>query len=123
MPETEDIGTFFRENKKLVKEYLDTRLELYRLTAIRAFSRSSGYLLWTIVSLLLLSLFIIFLGLMTGFWLSEITGSYTRGFGLTALIILVLITLLALFRKALFINPIIRTIINRASDDTAQSKE
>lgn len=123
MPETEDIGTFFKENKKLVTEYLNTKFEIYRLSAIRIFSKSSGYLLWTIISLLLLFIFIIFLGLMTAFWLSEITGSYTRGLGLTALFILVLVTLLVLFRKALFINPIVRTIIKRVSDETTRSED
>ena len=120
MHETENLATFFRENKKLVKEYLDTRLEVYRLSAIRAFSKSSGYLLWILISLLLLSLFIIFLGLMTGFWLSEITGSYTSGFGFTSLIILFLAAMLAIFRKGLFINPIIRAIIRRAGEEPTQ---
>jgi hypothetical protein len=114
MPETETFGSFLQETRKLAKEYLDIRLETYRLMLIRLFSKSAGYLIWIIVSLCLVSLFFVFAGLATGFWLSEITGSYTKGFGLTTLIVLAVVILLALFRKALFVNPIVRKIIRRS---------
>ena len=114
MPDTETFSSFLRENKKLIREYIDTRLEIYRLKLTRAFSRSAGYLLWVMISLVLVSLFIVFAGIVTGLWLSEITGSYVKGFGLTTLLILLVIIVVALLRKQLFINPIIRTIINHA---------
>lgn len=122
MSEFENLGSFFRENKKLVKDYLDARLEIYKLKLIRIFSKSAGYFIWIIISLFLLFLFFIFLGLVTGFWLSELTGSYVKGFGITTLIILVVIIVLALLRKVLFVNPIIRNIINRASDENASGE-
>lgn len=117
MAETENLGTFFKDNKKLVKDYFETRLDIYRLKIIRIFSKSAGYFVWIIISLFLLFLFIIFGGLVTGFWLSELTGSYAKGFGLATLIILVIILLLALLRKVLFVNPIIRVIINNADEE------
>ncbi|MDP4261303.1 MAG: hypothetical protein Q8941_02120 [Bacteroidota bacterium] len=123
MPETENLGSFFKENKKLVREYLDTRLEIYKLKIIRIFSKSAGYFIWIIISLFLLFLFIIFLGLVTGFWLSDLTGSYVKGFGLTTLFILVVILVLAFLRKTLFVNPIIRAIISRASDNDDESDD
>lgn len=123
MPETENLGSFFKENKKLAKEWLDTRLEIYKLKLVRIFSKSAGYFIWIIISLFLLSLFIIFLGLTTGFWLSEIMDSYAKGFGLTALIILAVIILLTFLRKVLFVNPIIRGIINRADEETETKSE
>jgi len=123
MSEFEDLGSFFRENKKLAKEYFDTCLEIYKLKLIRILSRSAGYFIWIIISLFLLFLFIIFLGLVTGFWLSELTGSYVKGFGLTALIILALIIILALLRNVLFVNPIIRNIISRSHDEMKDEEE
>lgn len=123
MAESEDFGSFFKENKNLVKEYLDTRLEVYKLKLIRIFSKSAGYFMWIIISLFLVSLFITFLGIVTGFWLSEITGSYTKGFGLTTLIIFAVIMIVALLRKVLFVNPIIRTIIKKAGEETEPGKE
>jgi hypothetical protein len=59
----------------------------------------------------------IFLELVTGFWLSAVTGSYTRGFGLATLIIVVVILLLAALRKVLFVNPIIRAIIRKTGTE------
>ncbi|HEY6504803.1 MAG TPA: hypothetical protein VIZ28_12560 [Chitinophagaceae bacterium] len=117
MSEPENIGSFFKENKKLVKDYFDTRLEIYKLKMIRLFSRAAGRLIWLVISLFLLFLFIIFCGLVTGFWLSELTGSYVKGFGITTLIILFLIILVTLLRNQLFVNPIIRTIIRSTADD------
>jgi hypothetical protein len=112
MSDTETIGAFIAENKKLAREYIDTRLDIYRLQLIRAFSTSAGLLLWVVILLVLISLFIVFAGVVTGFWLSELTGSYSKGFGLTTLIILPVIGILALLRRPLFINPIIRAVIN-----------
>lgn len=117
MAGTEDFGTFFQENRKLVKEYLEIRLEIIRLKWIRAFSISAGHILWIIISLFLLFLFFIFLGMVAGFWLSGLTGSYVKGFGLTALVILAFIALLALFRKPLFINPLIRLMIKKMDNE------
>lgn len=111
MADTETFASFIRDNKKLIREYIDTRIEIYRLQFIRAFSRSAGYLLWVIISLVLISLFIVFSGIATGFWLSKVMGSYVKGFGLTTLLILIVIIILMLLRRQLFINPIIRTVI------------
>jgi hypothetical protein len=116
MSDTETLGSFVRENKKLAREYIDARLEVYRLQLIRSFSKSAGYLLWVVISLVLISLFIVFAGIVTGFWLSELTGSYVKGFGLTTLFILPVIGILTLLRRPLFINPIIRAVINRTME-------
>lgn len=123
MSQSDTFGSFFTENKKLVKEYLDTRLEIYKLKFIKVFSNTAGHFIWIIISLFLLWLLVIFLGLVTGFWLSELTGSYTTGFGITALIIVVKIILLALLRRPLFVNPIIRAIIKKATQETETKTE
>ena len=122
MTENENFTTFLKENKKLVSDYLETRLDIYRLMLIRSFSRSAGYFIWLIISLLLLFLMIIFMGLVTGFWLSELTGSYIKGFSLATLIIAVIIFIVAMLRKVLFVNPIIRSIISRSNEETETEK-
>jgi hypothetical protein len=116
MKEKENLGFFVKENKELIKNYIDTRLEIFKLTMIRLFSKSAGYLIWVIISLFLGFLLMTFMGLVIGFWLTRLTGSYVEGFGYTALIMLGIIILLALFRKALFINPVIRIMIRRSTE-------
>jgi hypothetical protein len=120
MSETKDFGAFLKENKDLAKEYLDTKVEIYQLQAIRVLSKLSGSVIWIIVLLLLLFLFTTFLALVSGFWLSRITGSYVNGFALTTGIILVLTVLITIFRRALFINPIIRIIIKQISHESKE---
>ncbi len=117
MADAENLGSFFKENKKLIREYVDTRLEIYRLKLIRILSRSAGYFIWIMISLFLLTLFTIFLGLVAGLWLSELTGSYVAGFGIVTGLILLKIIFLAIFRKKLFVNPIIRSVIRRINDE------
>jgi thiol:disulfide interchange protein len=113
----DNIGSFLKENKKLARDYLDTRLEIFNLKMIRLFSKSAGYLIWVIISLFLVFLLMTFIGLVIGFWLTDITGSHVKGFGYTSLIMLAVVTLLALFRKALFIDPLIRIMIRRAAEN------
>ena len=97
-------------------DYLEARLEIFKLRMIRMFSKSAGYLIWVIVSLFLFFLLMTFIGMVVGFWLTDVTGSYVRGFGYTSLIMFGLIMLLALFRKTLFVNPFIRLMIRRAAE-------
>jgi hypothetical protein len=117
MTEKEDLGSFFKENKKLVKDYLDTRLEIFKLKMIRMISKLGGHFIWIIISLSLIFLLVTFTGLVIGFWLTDLTGSYVKGFGYTTLIMLGIIIFLGLFRKALFVNPIIRRLIRRTMAD------
>lgn len=117
MQQSEDIGSFFKENKDLVKDYLNLRLDIFKLKLVRMLSKFSGYLIWIIISLFLLFLFVLFLGLVAGFWLSEVTGSYIIGFGIVTLLILLKIVVLAIFRKTFFVNPIVRNIIAKLSNE------
>ncbi len=114
MSKAEDFGEFISENKDILKDYFETRLEVYRLQAVKTFSKTAGLLLWTIISIFLLFLVIIFVGIVLGFWFSGMFNSNVLGFGLTTLIMIVVIGLLAIFRRQLFINPIIRGIISHS---------
>lgn len=95
-------------------DYLETRLEIYRLQGVKAVSKTAAYIVWVIVSLFLLWLLLIFSGIVLGLWLSEVTGNYLTGFGITTLIILAFCILVYVFRKALFVNPIIRTALKHS---------
>ena len=113
----DNLGTFFAENKTLVKEYLETRMKIYRLQSIRLFSRSAGYFAWIIISVFLAFLFLLFSGLVLGFWFSGLFDSFVKGFGLVALLILAVFILLAVFRKALFVDPVIQSVIQRSKEE------
>ena len=113
---------FIKENKTLLKEYVETRIEIVRLEAIRTASKTSGYLIWIIISLFLFFLIAIFAGLVLGFWLTDLTGSYIKGFGITTLIMIAIVVILALLRKALFVNPAVKAIIGHFHVDDDENK-
>jgi hypothetical protein len=117
MGHTDDLGSFFKENKPLLKEYLETRLEIFRLQAIRLLSKSAGYLVWILISMFLFFLIMLFSGVVLGCWLSGLTHSYVTGFGLTTLIFVLIFALLAVFRKTLFVHPITENIIRKTSEE------
>lgn len=117
MPQPDNLGAFIAENKTLLKEYLETRLEIYRLQGLRVFAKSAGYFAWVLLSLFLVFLFLLFGGLMTAYWFSGLFHSYVKGFGLVALLILLIFVLLAIFRKALFVEPVIQSIIQKSKEE------
>ncbi len=119
----ENLGSFFKENAKLFREYFETRLKIYRLRAVRLLSKSAGYFIWIIISLFLLFLFIIFLGVLLSLWFSEMTGSYIAGFSITTGIIFLLIIILAVFRKVLFVNPIIKAFISQSEESIEEEDQ
>lgn len=117
MPDHDNLGSFFSENKTLLKDYLETKLEIYRLQGVRIASKAIGFLAWIFISVFLLVLLFIFIGLVLGFWFSQLTGSYVAGFGITTGILLLVILLLAVFRKQLFVNPVIRNFIRHIATE------
>ena len=115
MNQKEDIGSFLKDTKPLIKEYLETRFELFRLYALRLISRAAGYFVWLLISMLLVLLILIFAGIVIGLWFSALFHSHVLGFGLTTLLLILVFAILALFRNALFVNPVIHAIIRRTS--------
>lgn len=119
----DNLGSFISENKAVLKEYLETRMEIYRLQSLRIFSKSAGYFAWIIVSLFLAILIVIFGGLMLGYWFSSLLGSYVKGFGLMTLLLVIVFVLLALFRKSLFVDPVVQSIIQRSREEEEADKD
>ncbi len=123
MSENESMGSFLKSNKSLAKEYLETRLEIFRLSGIRMASKSAGYLVWLIISLFLVFLIILFAGVTIGFWLSQLTDSFVIGFGIVAVALILLFVIFTLFRKKLFLEPLMQIILDRASEEIDEEEE
>ena len=116
MSEPQNLGGFIAENSAILKEYLETRMEIYRLQSTRVAAKSAGMIAWIFLSLLLGFLFLLFGGLMVAYWFAGIFHSYVKGFGLVALLILVVFVLIAVFRRALFVEPVIQAIIQKSKE-------
>jgi hypothetical protein len=123
MSHPENLGSFFQDNKSLLKEYVETRLEIFRLQAIKVSSKSAGYLVWIIISMCLLFLIALFSGLALGYWFSALMHSYVKGFALTALLTVLLFIVFAVFRKKLFVDPVVRTIIQSSTEENDKTDQ
>jgi hypothetical protein len=117
MSTPKNFQEFIDENVSLIKDYLETKTEVYKLKAIRSSSLVLGSLVWIIISAFLFFLLFIFIGLVLGFWFSSLTDSFTVGFGLATLLIFVIMLLVAMFRKQLFVYPMIRIFIKMMTED------
>ena len=117
MPFSREENSDWGSGLNLLKDYAETRFSIFRLLFIRRASKTTGLLAWLVIVLILLSLLIIFLGIVTALWISQLTGSYIAGFAITAGILLLLIIILTMARRRLFIDPATRIFIDRATKE------
>jgi hypothetical protein len=118
MSSNESFISFFSQNKALIKEYIDTRLELIKLQGVKTLSRTiSVVMVVFIISLLCLSILLL-IGITFAFWIASISGSNIAGFASAAgLFILFLVVFIAFGRKMVQ-NLVIKQIIKDSTDDT-----
>lgn len=113
----QDLFEFLNTNKKLLQEYVEVRISIFKLELIKTSSQISGLIIWLIISIFLLFLIFIFAGITFGFLFGELLHSNAAGFAIATGIIILIAVLLTLFRRKLFINPIIRILIKQYSNE------
>lgn len=119
----ETLNDFYQENRKLVTEYLETRLQLIRLTAIRTLSRTfSLFIVICLVSFMVL-FFLLFLVIAFSWQMADVTGSAALGFLCGAGVFLLLLILGIVFRKPLFLNPLIRLFIQSSANEEEEDDD
>jgi uncharacterized membrane protein (DUF485 family) len=119
----ETLNDFYQENRKLVTEYLETRLQLIRLTAIRTLSKTfSLFIVICLVSFMVL-FFLLFLVIAFSWQMADVTGSAALGFLCGAGVFLLLLILGIVFRKPLFLNPLIRLFIQSSANEEEEDDD
>ena len=114
---SENLNDFYKENKRLVSDYVETRLDLLKLTTVRSLSRTlSMLILVTIISFMVL-FFLLFLVIAFSWFMSDLLGSATMGFLCGGGVFLLIFVLSVAFRKALFLNPLIRLFIQTSTQE------
>lgn len=117
MASQENYGDFYKENKKLFADYIDTRIELLKLGAIKITAKTlSALLLIALISCMVL-FFVLFLVIAFSWFMADQLGSASLGFLCGGGVFLLIITVSVLFRRALFLNPLIRIFIHIATKD------
>lgn len=107
----ESLGSYAKELKKDISEYVDLRVEHTKLQAYEKIAKLTS----AATSYLLIGLFsffaFLFLSFTLAFYLGNITGSTTMGFGIVSIIYLVILISIFIFRKKYFENAITNKII------------
>lgn len=123
MPTSENLGDFFKENKKLVSDYIETRIELLKLKSIKLLAKTlSVLILISLVSFMML-FFVLFLVISFSWFMADKLGSATLGFLCGGGIFLLLIILSVAFRKVLFLNPLIRIFLHASTQEDEEENE
>jgi ABC-type multidrug transport system fused ATPase/permease subunit len=107
MIKSEEINTLFQESK----DYLDTELEIVKLEATEKMSLYGSKILIYIALGSFGLLFFICVSLFLGFILSEYFSNFSTGFGIIALVYLLIFAVLYVFRRQLIGKPIQNKII------------
>lgn len=111
----DNLNDFYKENKRLVADYVETRLQLLKLTSVRSLSRTfSMLILITLISFMVL-FFLLFLVIAFSWFMADLLGSAAMGFLCGGGVFLIILLLGIVFRKALFLNPLIRLFIRTAT--------
>lgn len=118
-----DFVSFFKENKTLLKEYLDLRLQIFRLQAVQLLAESMSFFIWFIVVLFIVFFVLLFLGILFALWIAQLTESNLAGFAAAAGIFILLLLVVIIFRKTLFFNPIGKNIIRAAANQQDEPLE
>lgn len=87
------------------RRLVEKEWELVKLKSVLTLSRLIANAYAFIFLAIFINITLVLVGLFIGFWLTEVTGSFTQGFGLTAAIFVLVSILLLIFRKALLVNP------------------
>jgi hypothetical protein len=97
MPETEEQHKP-KDLVELIKEYISTRIELMRLTAIERVTVVGSSLITDTFVVVLVVLTLLFTFLTLALYLGELLNSYAAGFGIVSLLFLVLSIVLIMIK-------------------------
>ena len=122
MPQ-ENLHDFYEENRKILTEYLETRVELVKLTAVRSLSRTLAMLILISAISFMVLFFLLFLVISFSWMMADYLGSAALGFLFGGGIFLLILVLTVIFRKQLFLNPLIRLFIRTSTEDDEEDDE
>ncbi|NSL89475.1 hypothetical protein [Chitinophaga solisilvae] len=107
----DNFSNYFNRTGKVAREYLETRLDLIKLQAAGKLSTALGLFFSITMAFLLFFFVIVFLGMVVGFWIGEMTGSFAIGFSCAAGLFVLLFAVILVFRRQLIQRPLTRLLL------------
>lgn len=112
-----DIGDTIEELTSNIKDYVNTQYQLAVLKAGNIASTVGARIIGAFILVSFLFLFVIFLSITAGFYLTSVTGSRETGFLIVALFYFLVGLVLLIFRQKLVIGPIRNNLIKQIFRD------
>lgn len=108
-----DLYQLMTKLKELFTGYFSLQKRVIKLSLIRVLAKTGGTIMEGLITFVLICILLTFAGITGALWLSKQTGSYVSGFASMTGIVFVFAILLHLFRKPLFINPLISKLARK----------
>ncbi|KYP16504.1 phage holin family protein [Flavihumibacter sp. CACIAM 22H1] len=119
MKEEQEPG-YFEKMELLLQQYVNNRLQLFRLQAAEKAARLGALALVLVLIAGMVLFVLLFISIMAGYFFAELTGSLFYGFGIvTGFYLLVLVILLLVRRKYLepfLVNTFIRIFLEKKNE-------
>jgi MFS superfamily sulfate permease-like transporter len=115
----EDFSGFLSENVRLVREYVELRMEMVRLQGVRMVAKAYSQLMVFLIVLLMGLFVLFFLGMALAWGVAALTGSVVIGYLSSAGLFLLLLVLTVRFRRTLFQDRMVRTLLDTPDDESS----
>lgn len=119
----ENLKSVLSQLRDAGSEYFQARLQLTKLQAFEKIARVTGI----VFSLLIISLVgcftIVFVGLMSGFLISDLTNSNAIGFSVVGVLFVILFIILIINREKLLEKPIAEKVVRELFEDETPEAE
>lgn len=115
----DDFSSFLHENARLVREYVELRMELLRLQAVRIVAKAYSQLMVFLIVLLMGLFVLFFLGMALALSVSAMTGSPIIGYLTSAAVFMLLLVMAVRFRRPLFQDRMVRTLLDPQDDEAS----
>jgi hypothetical protein len=112
-----DFSDWWKEVREDVANYLAARGNLTRIQAYEKVAKVTGVLVSFVILAFLFGFLIVFMLIMVGSWIAELTGSTVLGYTSVALLLFALFFLLAFNRKSMLEKPFTEKVIEALYDE------
>lgn len=111
--ETINIKNQTKETVNHVAAYAHNQMEISKLLLLKKTAQASSFLMFIFIASLLLFFMSFMLSIAAGIFLGDLIGSYPLSFLIIAVVNLLFLILLTVFRKSILDNVVLRQIIKQ----------
>lgn len=117
------LPNFIQSILDRVQEYFETEKELLRLKIVRQVSFLLAHLIAMLFVVILFNIMLAMAGIWLGFYFTELLGSHSIGFGLSAGIFVLLLVLVMAFRRTLLVKPFVNIAVKIFASESKDAHE